>query len=200
MLFRSTAGTAADVDLGVETHQPTKVEQARMALGGLHLSIQNWALTAIAKPYDATRLRNFDSQVDGIAGLGSSERNLLKQFIRAFGRKERKRPRDRLLCDRATRSVVMKERKKTAFLGYTWRRMRPLFLDEDLEASPDDEQDETLVSGGAAAAQARGGDQEGWLDVGLDGNGGGQGFETPGTWEDEMAALRTLHRGRMSLN
>lgn len=194
-----TAGNAADVNPGAETQQPSKAEQARVALGGLHSSIQNWALSAIAKPYDATRLRNFDSQVDGIAGLTSSERNFLKQFIRVFGRKERKRPRDRLLRDRATRSVVMKERKKTAFLGYTWRRMRPLFLEEDLEVSPEEEQDGSLTSGDAATVQALGGDQEGWLDVGLDGNGGGEGFGTPATWEDDMTASRNLHRGRMSL-
>lgn len=193
-----TTSNAADVDPGTEPQQRSKAEQARVALGGLHSSIQNWALSAIAKPYDATRLRNFDSQVEGIAGLTSSERNFLKQFIRVFGRKERKRPRDRLLRDRATRSVVMKERKKTAFLGYTWRRMRPLFLEEDNEASPE-EQDSSLSSGDAATVQALGGDQEGWLDVGLDGNGGGEGFGAPGTWEDDMAALRNLHRGRMSL-
>ena len=42
-----------------------------------------------------------------------------------MGRKERKRPRDILLRDENTKNTVMDVRMETAFLGYTWRRMRP---------------------------------------------------------------------------
>jgi hypothetical protein len=58
--------------------------------------------------------------------LDAGHRSMLKRFVRLFGRKERKRPRDRLLRDRRTKKMVMEVRKQTAFLGYTWRRMRPL--------------------------------------------------------------------------
>ncbi|KAK4097916.1 kinase-like protein [Parathielavia hyrcaniae] len=38
--------------------------------------------------------------------------------------KERKRPRDRLLRDEAAKKVSLEVRKRTAFLGYEWTRMR----------------------------------------------------------------------------
>ncbi|KAI1173862.1 kinase-like protein [Nemania sp. FL0916] len=46
----------------------------------------------------------------------------MKTFVRTFGRRERKRPRDRLLRDRNTKATVLEVRKQTAFLGYTFRR------------------------------------------------------------------------------
>jgi len=46
----------------------------------------------------------------------------MKTFVRAFGRRERKRPRDRLLRDRKTKATVLEIRKQTAFLGYSFKR------------------------------------------------------------------------------
>ncbi|KAI1640483.1 kinase-like domain-containing protein [Biscogniauxia mediterranea] len=46
----------------------------------------------------------------------------MKAFVRTYGRRERKRPRDRLLRDRNTRAAVLEVRKQTAFLGYAYRR------------------------------------------------------------------------------
>jgi len=103
----------------------SKVDEARKALLGFRRSIAKWAITAIATPYDSSRLRNMDAQIDDMPGLVHEEQLYLKQFVRTFGKKDRKRPRDRLLRDRATRGLVMEVRKRTAFLGYTWRRMRP---------------------------------------------------------------------------
>ncbi|KAK3335347.1 kinase-like protein [Cercophora scortea] len=184
--------------------RPRKAEEARIALRGFRRSVQKWAVAAIAAPYDSTRLRNMDAQIDGLPGLTPAERSALRHFIRAFGRKDRKRPRDRLLRDRHTRGVVMEVRKKTAFLGYTWRRMRPLDLDE------------ARLDGGMAVGDGtgdygkdvqRGDEQDIWGGV-RDGHGNGHpyghghphghghGHEQLG---DDIAVLRSLQRGKMSL-
>ncbi|KAM7196148.1 serine/threonine-protein kinase [Naviculisporaceae sp. PSN 640] len=102
-----------------------KEQEARLALRGFWPSIQNWALDAISKPYDSNGLRELDAKIDGIPDLQIADRYMLKQFLRVFGRKERKRARDRLLRDRKTKGLVMEERKKTAFIRYAWRRIRP---------------------------------------------------------------------------
>lgn len=99
-----------------------KQEEARLFLHSLRRSIQRWAVAAISLPYDSARVQ---SQLDSLPGLDNTERLRLRHFVRLFGKKDRKRPRDRLLRDRATKGVVMDVRKRTAFLGYTWRRMRP---------------------------------------------------------------------------
>jgi hypothetical protein len=48
----------------------------------------------------------------------------LKGFVKRYGRKEKKRPRDRLLRDRDFAPKVLELRKRGAFLGYTYRRIR----------------------------------------------------------------------------
>lgn len=85
-------------------------------------SIQYAVRSWLAVPYDSLRLRNFELQVEVEPGLRSSQRDTLKALVRVYGRKEKKRPRDRLLRDPLTKKVVLEERKKTAFLGYDWRR------------------------------------------------------------------------------
>lgn len=186
----------------------TKSDEARLFLRGLRRSVRKWAMEAVATPYDTARLRHLDAQINGMPGLASSERALLHQFVRAFGHRERKRPRDRLLRDRTTRAVVMEERKKTAFLGYTWRRMPPSLLTFPLEGfQPDDEtgEDENSIKGGSGKAMAGVADsREDWvgIGVGLDGEGVGRHkYKARGGvgWVDNMAALRALHKGRMSL-
>lgn len=87
--------------------------------------VQVMAMQLIAAPLDSAKLRNMDQQIDAETALASNEREVLKHFVRMYGRKERKRPRDRLLRDEGTKHVVMDVRKRTAFMGYTWRRMRP---------------------------------------------------------------------------
>lgn len=118
--------------------------QAELFLGGLGRSAKKWALAALAQPYDAARIQ---SQLDALLpGLDSAERARLRQFVRLFARKDRKRPRDRLLRDRATRAVAMDVRRRTAFMGYSWRRMRP----QQQQPPP------AVVAGTAAALPAAG--------------------------------------------
>ena len=62
---------------------------------------------------------------------------MLKQIVRVYGKKERKRPRDRLLRDGSTKDVAMDVRKANAFLGYTWRRMKlPEYYHDDGDGHP----------------------------------------------------------------
>ena len=116
----STSGTSR-----AELRARQKEEEARVALQSFRRSIQRWAMGAITTPYDTQRLRNLDIQIETFSRLAPTERAMLKHFVRVFGKREKKRPRDRLLRDPSTRGIVMEVRKKTAFLGYTWRRMRP---------------------------------------------------------------------------
>ncbi|KAK0618448.1 hypothetical protein B0T17DRAFT_619041 [Bombardia bombarda] len=189
-------------------HAIAKEDEARMALRGIRRSVQKWAMATIVVPYDSTRLRNIDAQIDSMPGISPAERAVLRQFVRNFGRKERKRPRDRLLRDRNTRGISMEVRKKTAFLGYTWRRMRPptptcIGLEQIWDA-------ENLVDCGnevcrnpvnceetmanQLGTQYGGGAWRGAGRVELDGHGGFQEFR-----EDDTLAMRSLHRGRLSL-
>ncbi|KAI0395762.1 kinase-like protein [Xylariaceae sp. FL0594] len=102
----------------------------------------------VASPYDSTRLKRMDREIEAMAEMASeydhdnhnapsselwlSPQNpddtagllvdKMKAFVRAFGKRERKRPRDRLLRDRKTKATVMEIRKQTAFLGYSFKR------------------------------------------------------------------------------
>lgn len=91
---------------------------------GTQHAMRSW----LATPYDTLKLRNFQLQVEVEPGLRSSERDALKMIVKIHGRKERKRPRDRLLRDPGTRKHVLEERKKTAFMGYDWARIEPMPL------------------------------------------------------------------------
>ncbi|RKU42715.1 hypothetical protein DL546_003242 [Coniochaeta pulveracea] len=105
---------------------PHKYEAIIQFLRPFRRSLQKWAVAAISVPYDSARLHALDSQIEGFPGVDMMEKTRLMSFIRVFGKRDRKRPRDRLLRDKHTKAVVMDVRKRTAFLGYTWRRMRPV--------------------------------------------------------------------------
>lgn len=98
--------------------------QLAEALEPFDRGMQNAMYSWLAVPFDTVRLRHFQLQVDYESGLRTSEREALKNIVRIFGRKEKKRPRDRLLRDPTTKRAVLEERKKTAFLGYDWTRIR----------------------------------------------------------------------------
>ncbi|KAK2754937.1 serine threonine-protein kinase cbk1 [Colletotrichum kahawae] len=82
-------------------------------------------LDAIKQPYDSTRLKQIDRDIDErFSRLSYDGKNGLKEYVRKYGQKERKRPRDMLLRDPDTKDEVMQLRKQTAFLGYSWRKPR----------------------------------------------------------------------------
>ncbi|OTB02133.1 hypothetical protein M426DRAFT_265060 [Hypoxylon sp. CI-4A] len=119
----------------------------------------------ISTPYDSAKLKRMDREIDAMAP-DPELCEAMKIFIRTFGRRERKRPRDRLLRDRNTRGPVLDVRKQTAFLGYTYRRM--------------DERDCARMGTG----------MDGW-DVGSVGKGKGRADDGP-----DMASYRALCRAR----
>lgn len=95
--------------------------ETRVLLRGMRDNVHRYAAQLVSKPYDP---RNIDRKIDAERNLLSREKDVLKQFVRAYGRKQKKPPRDPLLRDPETKKSVLAQRKKTAFLGYTWRRRR----------------------------------------------------------------------------
>ncbi|KAH6961294.1 kinase-like domain-containing protein [Fusarium avenaceum] len=94
-------------------------------LFGFDAHVQQKAMELIKTPFDAAKLRSIDRDLDASKEFQPTEKATLKQFVRFYGHKERKRPRDMLLRDRNTKKTSLRIRKETAFMGYTWRRMRP---------------------------------------------------------------------------
>ncbi|KAF4339707.1 agc ndr ndr kinase [Fusarium beomiforme] len=100
-------------------------EEVKELLFGFDPHVHTKAMELIKIPFDAAKLRSIDRDIDASKELQPSEKATLKQFIRFYGHKERKRPRDMLLRDKETKKTSLRIRKETAFMGYTWRRMRP---------------------------------------------------------------------------
>lgn len=88
-------------------------------------AFQDLATQLVAEPFDTIKLKSLDRRIENASAVGSTEKEVLKHFVRMYGHKERKRPRDRVLRDPKTKDVALSIRKNTAFTGYTWRRMRP---------------------------------------------------------------------------
>ncbi|OHW95579.1 serine threonine-protein kinase [Colletotrichum incanum] len=94
-----------------------------------------------ARPYDSTKLKRFDRDVDEHSELEDTEKEYLKWYARRAGQKERKRPRDKLLRDPWVKDEVLRMRKQTAFLGYSWRCKSPLHrqsVNKNLPVNPRD--------------------------------------------------------------
>ncbi|KAI6354349.1 hypothetical protein MCOR25_008644 [Pyricularia grisea] len=117
------------------TRQQVREAEIAAWLRGFRRCIQKAARHWVQVPYDALRLRNIDLRIESLPDLTVEQREILRRFVRIFGRKEKKRPRDRLLRDRQTKGIVLELRKRNAFLGYTWRRMRPEALQEMISAA-----------------------------------------------------------------
>lgn len=109
----------------VRSDIPLSPEDVLEKLQGIRPNVQEKAMELIRTPINSVRLQNVDHFLDSAHDLDPDEVLMLKQFVRLYGHKERKRPRDMLLRDKNIRETVMDIRKETAFLGYNWRRMRP---------------------------------------------------------------------------
>ncbi|KAF9879032.1 hypothetical protein CkaCkLH20_03265 [Colletotrichum karsti] len=111
------------VDPGAEEELPdTSVifkELRSVGFGDRHVK---FVLDAIKQPYDSNRLKQIDRDIDEYSRLSSEGKQCMKELVRKYGQKERKRPRDKLLRDPETKDEVMRLRKQTAFLGYSWRK------------------------------------------------------------------------------
>jgi hypothetical protein len=113
----------SDFSESMSTPTPT-LEEIADALKPFNCEIQAQAKGFIERPHDSARLRKVEREIDAF-GICEEQKDYLKAFVRHYGRKEKKRPRDRLLRDRDTAPKVLELRKKGAFLGYTYRRFRP---------------------------------------------------------------------------
>jgi protein-serine/threonine kinase len=108
--------------LAAATAAATAAEQ-EAALWGFDEAVRKLALQYVETPYDTQRLRRIEQHIEAlpVEEEGKAE---LRAFVKRYGRREKKRPRDLLLRDPVTRDVALEVRKQTAFLGYTWRRIR----------------------------------------------------------------------------
>ncbi|KAF4635487.1 hypothetical protein G7Y89_g2598 [Cudoniella acicularis] len=102
--------------------EPTQEEIAE-ALKPFNREIQILARGYIERPYDSARLKKVEREIDAFV-MPEEQKEYLKAFVKHYGKKERKRPRDKLLRDRETAPKVLELRKRGAFLGYTYRRFR----------------------------------------------------------------------------
>jgi hypothetical protein len=123
-----------------------KSEDVKELLFGFDTHVQAKAMELIKIPFDAAKLRSIDRDIDSSKELQPSEKATLKQFIRFYGHKERKRPRDMLLRDKDTKKTSLRIRKETAFMGYTWRRMRPGgYIDPKVTEMPNMDESQALT-------------------------------------------------------
>jgi protein-serine/threonine kinase len=93
------------------------------ALKRFNREIQILARGYIERPHDSARLKKVEKEIDNFV-MAEEQKDYLKAFVKHYGRKEKKRPRDKLLRDRETAPKVLELRKQGAFLGYTYRRFR----------------------------------------------------------------------------
>lgn len=112
----------SDFSASIIQPQPTTKEIAE-SLTRFNRELQILASGFIERPYDSIRLRKVEKEIDAF-NVPEEQKNYLKEFVKRYGRKEKKRPRDRLLRDRELSSKVLELRKRGAFLGYTYRRIR----------------------------------------------------------------------------
>ena len=119
------SGSLDDLSESVARTTVLPPDRVKEILHEFRPSFQGLAAELIAEPYDTIKLRHLDQRIEDSMRMNSAEKDIMKHFVRMYGHKERKRPRDRVLRDPKTKDVAMNVRKQTAFLGYTWRRMRP---------------------------------------------------------------------------
>jgi protein-serine/threonine kinase len=103
---------------------PPTMEEISDALKPFHREIQILCKGFIQRPHDSLRLRTVEKEIDSFA-MCEEQKDYLKAFVKHYGRKEKKRPRDRLLRDKEIAPKVLELRKKGAFLGYTYRKFKP---------------------------------------------------------------------------
>ncbi|KAE8452152.1 hypothetical protein EG329_001619 [Mollisiaceae sp. DMI_Dod_QoI] len=109
-----------------ESHSGTSptAKEIDEALQPFNREIQIIAKSYIQRPHDSVRLKKVEKEIDSFA-MCQEQKDYLKAFVKHYGQKERKRPRDRLLRDKELAPRVLELRKRGAFLGYSYRKFRP---------------------------------------------------------------------------
>lgn len=98
-------------------------EDISEALKKFNPELQILATGFIERPYDSIKLRKVEKEIEAFK-IPDEQKSYLREFVRRYGRKEKKRPRDLLLRDSELASKVLELRKRGAFLGYTHKRIR----------------------------------------------------------------------------
>ncbi|KAL7815390.1 kinase-like protein [Trichoderma aethiopicum] len=99
-------------------------EEVRWVLREFRPCVQNVAIRLINIPYDSGALRSRDLEIDSMTAFAEEEKELLKRFMREYGRRVPKRPRDIVLRDESMKGTAMEVRKQSAFMGYAWHSVR----------------------------------------------------------------------------
>lgn len=100
--------------------QPPSAEITE-ALRPFNPEIQDLAKAFIGRAHDSARLKKVEKEIEAFP-VREEQKEYLKAFVKHYGKKEKKRPRDRVLRDKQTAPRVLELRKRGAFLGYTYRR------------------------------------------------------------------------------
>ncbi|WDK13695.1 hypothetical protein CGRA01v4_04976 [Colletotrichum graminicola] len=116
---------SVDSDIGEGREDPADFDFRFLQVGFEH-DVQALINDFTARPYDSTRLKRFDRDIENHSELEDIQKEYLKCYARRAGQKERKRPRDKLLRDPWVKDEVLQMRKQTSFLGYSWRCKSPL--------------------------------------------------------------------------
>lgn len=110
-------------DQGCATSPPSEAS-IEAALDGFPRETVILAKGFVGRPYDSKRLKGINREIMDMTAMGDEQKEFLMSFVKAYGRRERKRPRDRILRDKAVGGEVLSLRKKVAFMGYSYRRIR----------------------------------------------------------------------------
>ncbi|KAK2058899.1 kinase-like protein [Colletotrichum caudatum] len=116
---------SVDSNTGDGRADPADLDFEILQVGFEH-DVQALVNDFVARPYDSTKLKRFDRDIEDHSELEDAEKEYLKCYARRAGQKDRKRPRDILLRDPWVKDDVLRMRKQTAFLGYSWRCKSPL--------------------------------------------------------------------------
>ncbi|KAL6873219.1 kinase-like protein [Trichoderma novae-zelandiae] len=111
------------IESATEKPGPTD-EEVRWVLREFRPCVQNVAIRLINIPYDSGALRSRDLEIDSMTAFVEEEKELLKRFMREYGRRVLKRPRDIILRDESMKGTAMEVRKQSAFMGYAWHSVR----------------------------------------------------------------------------
>ncbi|KAH6634043.1 hypothetical protein B0J18DRAFT_415123 [Chaetomium sp. MPI-SDFR-AT-0129] len=184
----------------------------------LPYTLQNLALTILSTPpHDIeTKMHALEVYLEQLPSTTDAERVCLQDFFLQFtpggaGRgdkrkQERKRARDKLLRDRETKAVAMEVRRRTAFLGYEWVRMRKANEEEEPCA---EERTESVNGGGCGLDGEAGANSErkndglierlaGLADGEQEARGGHLLDRLAEGWETNVGVMRAMYSGPWS--
>lgn len=95
-----------------------------IALDGHPSQEKNETKDLLRHPYDMNKLEQYWCNIKSLPKFDEVRKQHLQRIIQTFGRKEKKRARDKVLRDSRHAKDILEVRKQLAFKGYSWRRMQ----------------------------------------------------------------------------